>query len=381
MRLEIDELGPIRRADVELGDLTVLVGPQATGKSIFLQFLRLVQDYRYIVKTLRRHGFDWDGNGANFLEAYLGEGMSQIARADSELRIDKQRFAIEQKINSKIRTDGSDNRTFYVPAQRVLMIASGWPTPFQGFDLSYPFVLKDFSENIRYLMDQGLGSGRFVFPQDRLKKAIRASLDKSLFRGAKLSLEKTGLKKRLVLTPANSDTTLPIMLWSTGQREFTPLLLGLYYLLPSAAISTRGKIETIIIEEPEMGLHPRAIRSIMLAVMELLNRGYKVIVSTHSYHVLELQWAIQRIQEGEPRGRIRAFMELFDLSGQSKELAEECLTKSFKTYYFKPGNRGVDTIDISSLDLSADEDEVSSWGGMTEFTDRIQDTIADLYQD
>lgn len=43
-KLSINNLGPIRNAEVGFGDLTVLVGPQATGKSLFLQILKLVRE-------------------------------------------------------------------------------------------------------------------------------------------------------------------------------------------------------------------------------------------------------------------------------------------------------------------------------------------------
>ncbi|HRI68301.1 MAG TPA: hypothetical protein PK156_28925 [Polyangium sp.] len=36
-RLRVTGFGPIRQADVKFGDLTVLVGPQASGKSLFVQ--------------------------------------------------------------------------------------------------------------------------------------------------------------------------------------------------------------------------------------------------------------------------------------------------------------------------------------------------------
>jgi hypothetical protein len=35
-RLRLQRAGPIGDADIELGDLTILARPQATGKSIFL---------------------------------------------------------------------------------------------------------------------------------------------------------------------------------------------------------------------------------------------------------------------------------------------------------------------------------------------------------
>ena len=39
--LKVNNLRPIREADVHFDDLTVFVNPQATGKSIFLQLLKL----------------------------------------------------------------------------------------------------------------------------------------------------------------------------------------------------------------------------------------------------------------------------------------------------------------------------------------------------
>ena len=39
--LKVNSLGPIREADVRFGDLTVFVGLQVIGESIFLQLLKL----------------------------------------------------------------------------------------------------------------------------------------------------------------------------------------------------------------------------------------------------------------------------------------------------------------------------------------------------
>ena len=91
------------------------------------------------------------------------------------------------------------------------------------------------------------------------------------------------------------------MAWSAGQREFVPLLMGLYWLMPAARASQRGDLEWVIIEELEMGLHPRAIAVVLLLVLELLWRGYRVCLSSHSPHVLDLVWALQVIKQHGPR--------------------------------------------------------------------------------
>lgn len=42
--LRLRNIGQLTEADLHFGDLTVFVGPQATGKSIALQFLKLMVD-------------------------------------------------------------------------------------------------------------------------------------------------------------------------------------------------------------------------------------------------------------------------------------------------------------------------------------------------
>ena len=46
---KITNFGPINKVDVQLGDLTILLGPQASGKTLFLQMLKLLVDKDHIV--------------------------------------------------------------------------------------------------------------------------------------------------------------------------------------------------------------------------------------------------------------------------------------------------------------------------------------------
>jgi hypothetical protein len=78
MKLEIQNLGPVNRASLTFGDLTVLVGPQASGKGIALQLLKLLVDTGAVQGELRRYGLDWNGQLPQFLDAYFGEDMRGI---------------------------------------------------------------------------------------------------------------------------------------------------------------------------------------------------------------------------------------------------------------------------------------------------------------
>src|SRR5205807_348396 len=78
--LKIKNLGQIKSANLSFGDLTVFVGPQATGKSIALQLLKLMIDAGQVQLEMRLYGLDWSRELPRFLDIYFGEGMSSIWR-------------------------------------------------------------------------------------------------------------------------------------------------------------------------------------------------------------------------------------------------------------------------------------------------------------
>ena len=72
-RLRASNVGPVTEADIRFGDLTVFVGPQATGKSIFLQLLKLLVDRPAIHRTMKAFGIPAPDPGAeNVAEAGWG---------------------------------------------------------------------------------------------------------------------------------------------------------------------------------------------------------------------------------------------------------------------------------------------------------------------
>jgi len=378
--LRLKDIGPIREAEVRFGDLTVLVGPQATGKSILLQFLRLLLDTGPIFRTLRQYGLGWrreaekEVNG--FLELYLGEGTGRLWEPRrSTIRWHNSPVSLEILVRSKA-TRGAE-KSFFIPAQRVLALSrDGWFRPFADYKAGDPFTVRDFSEKLRVMMESPLGRAEAVFPQPkRLKSEIRQLLSRHIFRDFRLEVEKAGPQKRLLLTEPAHATKLPFMLWSAGQREFVPLLLGLYWLLPPTKVKRRGSIRWVIIEELEAGLHPKAIEAMLFIVLDLLWRGYRVCLSTHSVHVLDLVWALRNLREcgADPR----KILSIFDVKStpSTVKLAETALSKDAGVYYFDPG--AGTTHDISKLDPAAREAMEAGWGGLTEFSGRVAEIVAE----
>jgi hypothetical protein len=373
--LKLERIGQIHQADVRFGDLTVLVGPQATGKSIFLQFLKLVADTGYVHDELRKHGIDWQRSLTSFLDVYLGEGMQEIwhnGNTPSAITVNDQSADAQELARPLNRSKKSS--VFYIPAQRVLSLANGWPRPFTSFASEDPFAVRDFSETFRILMEQELGRTEALFPKTkRLKKEYRDLLSRHVFGGFGLRVDRHGAQKRLVLQQEDATKSIPYMAWSAGQREFVPLLMGLYWLMPRASVKRRQPIEWVIIEELEMGLHPNAISVVLLLLMELLWRGYRVCLSTHSPHVLEVVWALQqmRAHRAEPN-------DLLDLFGVAKtkamrSVAAAVLQREARVYYF---DRDGQTKDITGLDPGSNSIWEAGWGGLSEFSGHVNDIVA-----
>jgi energy-coupling factor transporter ATP-binding protein EcfA2 len=374
-KISISSLGQLAKADIEFGDMTILVGPQASGKSILLQLFKLALDYGHITKTLKRY-YDWKGSN-DFLSLYFGEGMRGIWHDSTQVLDDGNKFDLS--ILSR-KGPKRDEAVLLIPAQRVITLKDGWPRTFLDYTAGDPYVVRQFSEHLRQLMESGLGAGRgAIFPQiGRMNEVIRKAIDESIFNGAEVRLDKTTMRKRIVLKVGNYR--LPFMVWSAGQREFIPLLMGLYWLMPSKRIRKKKNIQWVIIEEPEMGLHPQAISALLIVFLELMHRGYKVIISTHSPQILELVWAIQNLSK---LPTVDAFLKMFDLkkTGFLSKLSEDILTgKSFKTYYFAKHYKKFKAIDISTLDPGSMNEAVSEWGGLTSFSTRVSEVVSEAAQ-
>lgn len=374
-KLKLENVGQIKLAEVEFGDLTVLVGPQATGKSIFLQFLKLAADTGYVHDEMRKHGMDWKRSLPDFLDVYLGEGMRELwhnGETASAIAVDGKKIDAGEMARPLHRTKKAS--VFYIPAQRVLSLANGWPRPFTAFSTEDPFAVRDFSETFRILMEQELGRADALFPKtNRLKKEYRDLLSRDVFGGFGLRVDRHGAQKRLVLRQGDTSKPIPYMAWSAGQREFVPLLMGLYWLMPSARVKRRGDINWVVIEELEMGLHPNAISVVLLLVLELLWRGYRVCLSTHSPHVLDVVWALRAIQER--RAEPARLLEVFDVrkTDPMKGVAQEAIRRMARVYYFDRDGR---TRDISNLDPGSQDETEAGWGGLSEFSGRVNDVVA-----
>lgn len=369
--LTIRNFAHIDEVNLGLGDLTVLVGPQGAGKSLALQWLKVAMDGRQIVEALRAAGHPTERPEV-LIDLIFGAGMAPAWR-DGESEVSLNRKRITPKTIGRIG-DGQEH-LFFVPAHRSMLISDGWASRFQDLTSDTPVVARIFSQNL-YSRFNDRDAGTLFPVEKRLKKEIRDQINAAVFHGGKVGIEEDHHQHVRRLRLVHGDMHLPFMTWTAGQREFTPLLLGLYHLLPPTKVRKREDIDWVVLEEPEMGLHPQAITAVLLLVLELLWRGYRVVLSTHSPHVLTMLWMMRQLQVREARWQLVCEAFGVQQSQQMQKVAEASLEKSYRSYLleFEPNGK-VRAKDISELDPSDEDARISGWGGLTEYSSRFGDAV------
>ena len=370
-RLVIRKFAQVSEIDLSFADLTVLVGAQGTGKSLALQWLKTAIDGKQIVTSLHEAGYETT-NPENLIDLIFGVGMGPAWHADSAVVFDGN--TITPSILSACGR--GHERAFFIPAHRSLLISDGWAAPFRKMTADTPVVARVFSQNLFDLFSPQ--ASRTLFPRKRILKAeYRQLIDRAVFHGGTVGIEvDQNRARRLKLT--HGDISLPFMSWTAGQREFLPLLLGLYHLLPPRGILKRPEIDWVIIEEPEMGLHPEAITVFLLLALDLLWRGYRVVLSTHSPHILTAVWMLKRLQVHRASAGLMCRGFGVEPSQAMEKVARAALKKTYAVHLCEFGrDRKVRSKDISDLDPEADDERESGWGGLTGFSSRFGDAVRD----
>lgn len=376
--IKIKNFGPISEANIEFGDLTILVGTQASGKSLFLEMLKLMVDKNAIISNLKRYNYIiGKRDTTNLLDIYLGNGLSSAWKSDTVIQYNNE--APISEINTSVSASKpNEEQMFYIPAQRILSISDGRPKSFSEFDPTTPYVLRQFSEMLRVFMAGGLGNNKTLFPiNTRLKNAQRKSFNTSIFHDGRVEMVNQAGQRKMVLKVDDMD--MPFMTWSAGQKEFMPLLMGFYIVSgPPTQVFNKDQFKYVVIEEPEMGLHPQAIKAILLQILEIIQSGRKVILSTHSTVPLEFVWAYNILKQSSKQGRETALMHLFDsnASKSQQNYLQGIFTKDIRTYYFSRQEGKVHSVDISSLDALDSNAEISGWGGLSDFASEASELVS-----
>ena len=146
-RIQVENFGPIRQADITFGDVTVLVGPQASGKSLFVQLVKAVEDAGAIRKELKHYGFDWlhgKDVARDFSSIYFGGALADVVTDKTVIRCDGKLHYYEKVAKPPGRAS-QDDTVFVIPAQRVMVLQDGWPRPYMGYSANDSYCVQSLA--------------------------------------------------------------------------------------------------------------------------------------------------------------------------------------------------------------------------------------------
>jgi len=254
-QVEIRNFRCLREVSVPLKPLTVLVGPNDSGKSVFLAGLRTLSGTRNLELT-----FDHWKRDRN-LEIKLG-----VMEANSWLE-----FSSRLPNTFHAAESMQPLSSFVLPSTGIEMISAGYSD--QG---SAP-VVDNSGKNIPALVDFFLRRDR-----RRLNKFIESA--RSLITGLEeIEISTPDPAKRGIDLVVDGGMRLPADQASVGVR-LVLFFLGLAYH-PSPP-------KTILIEEPENGVHPKRLGDVMRLLREITegkhgDHAAQVILTTHSPYLLD----------------------------------------------------------------------------------------------
>lgn len=320
--LTIKKLGPLKEARIEPRPLTVIIGPQASGKSLIAQCLYFFRGLRQHVA--RRYKSSWqddpywyntalkevldDIRGVAF--GYFAEGTASIAYHDSDgkqtigLKVYNSNRkvsanqALKNRMNRWIKEWQENVRTIegswfkspnlYIPTERSLftrlveektglLFDPVHPEPFRAFAqelfqaqkiyrsfflkksaFKLPKSIKDANRYILTCQQLALSGEAYVPPYGRQEWKWRVS-----------ELQETG-------DGSQSGRVVPIQATASGQTEAWPFFV---IAATYGIISDGGRF---YFEEPETHLHPAAQLQVANVIAFLVNSGQQFTITTHS---------------------------------------------------------------------------------------------------
>ncbi|MBA3545984.1 MAG: AAA family ATPase [Nannocystis sp.] len=154
-------------------------------------------------------------------------------------------------------------------------------------EIRYPLPVEDFLD---FLADVELPATRGTAAPDSGFAKLAALVESSIQSGNRLELTSTALGGRELRVGIGDDLSIDLYNASSSIKQLSALILYLRY---KAAPN-----QLLIIDEPEMNLHPASQVRLLEVLAILVNLGVRVLVTTHSpYFMAHLANLVQKAED------------------------------------------------------------------------------------
>jgi len=309
MTLELQNIGMIKEAKVNIDGLTVIAGENDTGKStvgkaLFYQAtknkkireeLKNINQHPEIqkqLKNIKEYITDVQGLPHRMLEKfpsekeisnYIKEGLDQFSYQKLKKGFDKQLSSLaENRLQELIfYFQLSDNSLVHLDTETKGITFIDTPILANFFDF---FSMLDTVQNeVEYEVNNYPYLSRSLFKQLRLTLKKETTLDKyAMLEALKKIIGgelKTDSMGKLVFVK-NDGSTHSVNAVATGIKNF-----GILQLLIKNNYLTKDAI--LIVDEPEVHLHPKWQLKYAEFIVNLVQNGVKVFINSHSPYMIE----------------------------------------------------------------------------------------------
>lgn len=317
-------LGPIQAEDspltLKISPLTVFIGPQGTGKSLVSQLLYFFRDARYLISTHSKYEgpdasvrkvIDGLRSGENSPRAFSSFVMStsvkiQYIKSDTD-KLDCDRTITCYESNREIRAKSEFNKEIeswlqeiadnpvssaeirsnavFVPAERSFFsrLINSNPQSLGSQDL--PITMREFTK----VLLKAANTHQTWQENDGERPLEAKEIDDIItheLRGRAVFSRRGPYARKWQWMPESdvaSASPIEIEMASSGQMETWPMVSiaqAMFDWKPS------NRPLFIHIEEPETHLHPSAQVAIAKLLAYLCNKGFRLVITTHSLFVL-----------------------------------------------------------------------------------------------
>ena len=254
--VKIENYRCLKSVDVPLRPLTVLIGPNDSGKSAFLAALCYLGEQRGLQRSDR-----WRLNDKVAVNIHAFTETSHICRDKTGS------FVYMPAAGNPLQPLG-----FYqLPSEGVRMQSSGYS------DTGDPPAIEPNGAMIPALLDYFLRRDRRRF--DQVVAATRRLVP--------------GLKALEIATPIPAERRIDIVIERNLRLSADDASVGLRLVLFFVALAYHPDPPALILlEEPENGVHPKRLADVMRLLREVsqgVHGGHaaQVIIATHSPHLLD----------------------------------------------------------------------------------------------
>jgi hypothetical protein len=219
----------------------------------------------------------WSKTGRLTVETYLRAFMRRLAREllpkPLLLPAERNAFIITYKMLANRRYKLLKDAQREIFARRNVTKRQLDLLREQG-EVRYPRPVEDFLD---FLTDVELSAG--PLPRDKSPfQALADAIEQKIQRGNRTRFKPTRLGGQEIMVDVKRGLSIDLYNASSSIKQLTPLLL---YLRFRAAPN-----DFLIIDEPEMGLHPESQARVIEALAILVNLGVRVLVTTHSPYIM-----------------------------------------------------------------------------------------------